>query len=141
MMFPNDRDTYRRTFVAAWRKHQTGVPLEPLESRIAAVVERHPEYQSLLTDDQPSLARDFDPGDGNANPFLHLGLHLAILDQLSIDQPRGIRRLHARLVERLGDPHQAEHQMMSCLAAGLWRLQQGQAAFSEQDYLACIERG
>lgn len=140
-MFPHDRDTYRRTFVTAWHKHQSGAPLEPLESRIVAVVEQHPEFQSLLEDGQSSLARDFDTGDGHANPFLHLGLHLAILDQLSIDQPHGIRRLHARLVERLGDPHQAEHRMMSCLAEGLWRLQHSQAAFSEQDYLACIERG
>lgn len=139
-MFPHHRDTYRRTFIDAWRKHQTGRPLAPLESQIVGVVERHPEFQPLLSDDPSSLQRDFSPDEGDANPFLHLGLHLAILDQLSIDQPRGIRRLHARLVERLGDPHQAEHQMMACLAEGLWRLQQSQAPFSEQDYLACVER-
>jgi len=143
-MFSTDRDTYRRVFVEAWRKHRANEPLEPLESRIVSVIARHPEFQSLLEDAEPPLNRDFGPDNGpdngNANPFFHVGLHLAILEQVSIDQPAGIRRLYAQLVERLGDPHQAEHRMMSCLAESLWKLQQGQATFSERDYLACIER-
>ena len=37
-----------------------------------------------------SLDRDWAPKGGETNPFLHLSLHLAVAEQLAIDQPAGI---------------------------------------------------
>ena len=42
------------------------------------------------------------------NPFLHLSLHLAIEEQLSIDQPPGIRASFEALAEKRGE-HDAKH--------------------------------
>ena len=36
--------------------------------------------------------KDYLPEMGDTNPFLHMSMHMAIKEQLSIDQPAGIRR-------------------------------------------------
>ena len=137
-MLTADRQTHRSAFIAAWAKAQAGQPLEPVEAQIVQVARMHPEYAGFLSDRDGSLEREFPPDLGETNPFLHMGLHIAILDQLSIDQPAGIRRLHQRLVAATGDPHAAEHRLMQCLAEGLWRLQRIQKPFNTKAYLNCI---
>jgi hypothetical protein len=139
-MFSNDRQSHRRTFIAAWEKAQAGQRLEPVEAQIVQVLRHHPEYHALMTDAEAVLDRDFLPEQGESNPFLHMGLHIAILDQLSIDQPAGIRQLYSNLVRATGDPHEAEHQIMECLAEALWTLQRNQAPFDDTAYLDCIRR-
>jgi len=115
-----DRSGLRRLYVEAWRKHRAGQPLEPLEHQIVTVIEQHPEYQALLEDDAEALGRDFTPEAGQSNPFLHMGLHLAIREQSATDRPAGIAAIRAQLVERLADPHEAEHRMLERLAEALW---------------------
>jgi hypothetical protein len=115
-----DRSGLRRLYVEAWRKHRAGQPLEPLEHQIVTVIEQHPEYQALLEDDAEALGRDFTPEAGESNPFLHMGLHLAIREQSATDRPAGIAAIRAQLVERLADPHEAEHRMLERLAEALW---------------------
>jgi len=115
-----DRGGLRRLYVEAWRKHRAGQPLEPLEHQIVTVIEQHPEYQALLEDDAEALGRDFTPEAGQSNPFLHMGLHLAIREQSATDRPAGIAAIRAQLVERLADPHEAEHRMLERLAEALW---------------------
>jgi len=115
-----DRGGLRRLYVEAWRKHRAGQPLEPLEDQIVTVIEQHPEYQALLEDDAEALGRDFTPEAGQSNPFLHMGLHLAIREQSATDRPAGIAAIRAQLVERLADPHEAEHRMLERLAEALW---------------------
>lgn len=115
-----DRSGLRRLYVEAWRKHRAGQPLEPVEHQIVTVIEQHPEYQALLEDDAEALGRDFTPEAGQSNPFLHMGLHLAIREQSATDRPAGIAAIRAQLVERLADPHEAEHRMLERLAEALW---------------------
>lgn len=139
-MFSHHRHTYRQAFMDAWTKSRSGESLEPLEAQIVAVLRLHPEYQPLLEDPEGSLDRDWSPAEGDTNPFLHLGLHLAVLEQLTLDRPAGIRRLHRQLVSTTGDCHEADHRIMGCLAESLWRVQHEARAFDEKGYLKCIRR-
>ena len=115
-----DRSALRRLYVEAWRKHRAGRPLEPLEHQLVTVIELHPEYHALLEDEAEARGRDFTPEAGQSNPFLHMGLHLAIREQSATDRPAGIAAIRAQLVERLADPHEAEHRMLERLAEALW---------------------
>ncbi|RKT44820.1 DUF1841 family protein [Thiocapsa rosea] len=139
-MFAKDRESHRRTFITAWEKAQTGQPLEPVEAQIVQILRQHPEYHRLMTEIETTLERDYLPEQGESNPFLHMGLHIAILDQLNTDQPAGIRRLYGRILQITGDPHETDHRIMECLAEALWTLQRNQAPFDAAGYLACIER-
>lgn len=138
-MFSTDRKTHRETFIDTWTKARSGQPLEPLESQIVQILKMHPEYQNLL-EDPDSLDRDWIPEEGQTNPFLHLGLHVAILEQLSVDRPVGIRKLHQNLTAATGDVHEAEHHLMQCLAEALWRVQHDLKPFNDKAYLKCIRR-
>ncbi|MTW19786.1 DUF1841 family protein [Allochromatium palmeri] len=139
-MFSTDRQTHRQIFLDAWRKSNAQETLEPLESQLVEIMRRHPEYRPFLEDGERALDQDFSPELGQTNPFLHLGLHLAILEQLSIDQPRGIRDHYQRLLARLGDPHRVEHAIMECLAEAIWRVQHQRVPFDDSAYLYCIQR-
>lgn len=136
MIFGNDRMELRRMYKEAWQKSRRGLPLTPLESQIAGVVERHPEYHKEVRTD--ALARDFTPEDGQTNPFLHMGLHLAIGDQVATDRPAGIRREYARLCATLGDNHAAEHRLLDCLGECLWNAQRAGLPPDEERYLELV---
>lgn len=120
-------------YVTAWQKSQAGDTLNPLEAQIAAVVADHPEYHDNLRDG--GTDRDYLPEGGQSNPFLHMGLHLAIREQASTDRPAGIAAIHRRLSRRSGDPHSAEHLMIECLAESLWEAQNRSQPPDEQQYL------
>jgi hypothetical protein len=137
-MFGNDRTAMRRVFTEAWRKQQEGLPLEPLEQLIAGIVRQHPEYHPLIEDPDAALARDFTPEQGHTNPFLHLGMHIGLKEQVSSDRPAGISELYRRLCSKTGDAHEAEHQMMECLGRMLWEAQRAGTTPDETAYLACI---
>lgn len=123
-----------------WAKSQSGEALEPLEAQIVEILRLHPEYHGLLTDPDTTLDRNWLPEQGESNPFLHLGLHLALLEQLSLDRPAGIRKLHRILMTATGDLHEADHRVMACLAEALWRAQHDDKPFDEKAYLKCLKR-
>jgi hypothetical protein len=50
-------------------------------------------------------------------------MHLSISEQISIDQPPGIRNIQQRLVQKLGSEHEAQHQIMECLGQVMWEAQ------------------
>lgn len=133
MIFGNDRNELRQMYVDAWQKARDGRPMSPLEAQIATVIGDHPEYHDEVRGD--ALDSDFLPEAGKTNPFLHMGLHLALRDQLETDRPAGVRALHARIAARTGDPHAAEHRMIDCLAEVLWEAQSSSSAPDEQKYL------
>ncbi len=139
-MFQPSREQARRFYVEAWRRYRVGEPLEPLQALAAELILQHPEYHALLEDAEASLAREWPPELGETNPFLHLGLHLAIAEQLSIDQPRGIRSLYQALCARLDDEHAAQHVLMECLAETIWYAQRSGQAPDATAYLACVKR-
>ncbi|MEJ2327853.1 MAG: DUF1841 family protein [Chromatiaceae bacterium] len=139
-MFTPDRSSMRRFFIDAWKKACAGEPLEALERQIAEVVRQHPEYHGTLTDADVVEDKDFPPEAGQTNPFLHLGLHLAILEQITTDRPAGVRALYQRITAKATDTHQAEHEMMDCLALGLWEAQRAGRKPDETAYLECLRR-
>ena len=127
-------------YVDAWQRFRDSLPLEPIQAQIADVVANHPEYHEALEAGDGTLEREWQGDDGQSNPFLHMGMHLAIREQAATDRPAGIAAIHGKLCERLGDPHAAEHQMMECLAAELWRAQQNGLPPDESDYLEALRR-
>jgi Domain of unknown function (DUF1841) len=129
------REQLRSSYAEAWRKHLARVPLTPLESLIADVIARHPEYQSLVSDAAAAQAFESAAGGGTENPFLHMGLHLAVREQLSIDRPPGVREVLQALAVRLGNEHDAEHVLMEALAETLWEAQRGGPPPDERLYL------
>jgi DNA-binding transcriptional regulator PaaX len=135
-MFGQDREKHRQFFARAWDKHQQAQILEPLETMVVEVILIHPEYHCYLT--APHLDQDFLPQQGQTNPFLHLGLHLALREQLSIDQPKGIRHLYQASVLKCNNSHELEHRMMDCLAEILWTSQRDGVPPNEQAYIDCL---
>ncbi len=139
-MFSGERDQMRQVFFEAWRKDQAGEVLQPLEQMVAGVVRQHPEYHALLNDPQAGMSRDFQPEQGESNPFLHMAMHIGLLEQISTDRPAGIGELYRRLCQRLGETHEAEHRMMECLAHMLWEAQSNNRMPDETAYLDCLRK-
>ena len=139
-MFNPSRQEVRRFFFEIWRKYRDQAPLEGLEKTALEVVLLHPEYHALLHSEDRSIDRDFLPEGGELNPFLHLSLHLALAEQISIDQPRGIRGLHAELLTHAESDHDALHLLLECLGETVWQAQRDHAAPDEEAYLDCIRR-
>ena len=136
-MFDPSRDQVRDTFFETWRKYRAGEPLSGIEALTIDVVLAHPEYHALLSDAERSRERDYvDEG----NPFLHMSLHVALEEQLSIDQPPGIAARFAELLRRTGERHEALHEAIECLAETIWRAQRNNAPPDGDAYLACLER-
>jgi len=133
------RDALRRRYVEAWRRRREGLPLEPLDAAIADVVELHPEYQALLSN-PAGLDAAYTVEAGRTNPFLHMGLHLALREQLATRRPEGIAQVHASLVGHLGDGHEAEHRMIEVLAETLWEAQRAGRPPDEAVYLERLRR-
>src|SRR5688500_18476706 len=106
------RDQLRQMYIETWRKRRERLPMEPLEAQIADIIELHPEYQAALQDPDRVLDRDYSPEGGQSNPFLPMGLHLAIREQIGTDRPQGIRQCFVDLANKIGDEHGAEHQMI-----------------------------
>ncbi len=138
-MFSPSRDDVRAFFRAARRKRMAGDALTPLEEIAAGWAEEHPEYAAELDADDADV-RIADAGSPQENPFLHLSMHLAISEQLQIDQPPGLRAAHERLAARLGSAHAAQHAIMECLGEVLWRAQRDRTAPDGAAYLECVRR-
>ena len=138
-MFNPTRDEVRRFFLGAWRKFRNQVPLEGLERVAVGIMVLHPEFHPLLDAGDSALEWDFDPEGGELNPFLHLSLHLAIAEQVAIDQPHGIRALHAQLQAARGE-HEALHALVECLGETVWQAQRTGSSPDEGAYLDCIRR-
>ena len=134
-MFAPTREEARRFLAGAWSKYRASQPLTALEQRVVGIVAMHPEYHALLEDADRHVERDWSPEGGAMNPFLHLSLHLAVAEQLAIDQPPGIRAEYERLVAKHGDEHDALHDVLECLGEVMWQAQRAGAAPDGITYL------
>ena len=137
MIFGQDRNELRQMYATAWQKRCDGDVLSPLEAQIARVIEEHPEYRDAVSG---NLDKDFTVEQGETNPFLHMGLHLGIREQVATNRPAGIAALHEKLAARLGDAHEAEHRMIDCLAETLWEAQRNNQAPDEMAYLERLSK-
>lgn len=123
-MFNPSREQARRFLVDAWAKYARSEPLTPLEQMAVEIIAAHPEYHRYFEHSERDLERDWRPEGGETNPFLHVSLHLAIAEQLAIDQPPGIRALHDALAAQYeGDTHRARHDLLEALGETLWQAQ------------------
>ncbi|HEX7965776.1 MAG TPA: DUF1841 family protein [Gammaproteobacteria bacterium] len=132
------RSDTRQAFFDVWRKMQAGTPMTALETLIADVIRLHPEYHTLLDQGIEVLDKDWLPEGGETNPFLHMGMHIAIREQLSIDRPPGIKAAYAALLAKTRDVMETEHQMLECLGETLWRAQRENKMPDEQLYLRLV---
>jgi hypothetical protein len=139
-MFGGDRDQMRQVFFDSWRKLQAGDEMEPLEQMVSSVVREHPEYHAMLSDPESGVTKEYLPEGGESNPFLHMAMHISLLEQISTDRPAGVSELYRRLCQRLGDEHAADHQLMECLGRMLWEAQSNNRMPDERAYLDCIRR-
>lgn len=126
-------------FFDTWRKYHAQEPLSGIETLVIDVVLQHPEYHSILDKPEQYRDRDYAPEQGVTNPFLHMSIHLAISEQLSIDQPFGVKTRYQSLLEKTGDAHAAQHEMMDCLAEMIWQAQRNQTPPDPVLYLACLD--
>ena len=111
-----------------------------MENMALEVILLHPEYQAVLEDAERYQDKDYLPETGDINPFLHMGMHIAIKEQLSIDQPIGVRQRFDRLLAKTGDEHAAIHRMMECLAEMIWQAQRNQSSMDASVYFECLDR-
>lgn len=140
-MFNPSRDQVRDFFFDLWAKYRAGHPLAGAELTALDVVLAHPEYHALLEQPERFKAKDYLPEAGETNPFLHLSMHLALAEQLSVDQPPGIRSRYRSLLDQHGgDAMQAQHGVIDCLGEMIWQVQRHQIAFDSDAYLRCLDR-
>ncbi len=140
MLFGQNRDELRRFYVQAWRKYREQSPLQPLEALVCEVIALHPEYHAMLEDEEQALAREFSPEGGQSNPFLHMGMHIALHEQLSTNRPAGIAAAYEQLLKKHRDQHKVEHRMMECLGQAMWEAQRSGLPPDEGAYLDCLKR-
>jgi hypothetical protein len=136
-MFDPSREQVRETFFGAWRKYRAGEPLAGIETLALDVILAHPEYHAMLGEPERYRERHYQD---EANPFLHMSLHVALEEQLSIDQPPGIVQRFRALVQRHGERHEALHEAIECLAETVWRGQRDKLPPDGAAYLDCLER-
>lgn len=139
-MFNPSRDQVRQFFFETWRKFRSSEPLTPLERMATQVLLEHAEYHPVLDAPEKYLAQEYFPEMGETNPFLHLSLHLSVLEQLSIDQPPGIDAAYQTLLRKHGSEHPAQHDLMECLAETIWQAQRDKTTPDGAKYLARLQQ-
>jgi hypothetical protein len=135
MLFPNNRNELRTIYFNSWKKHQQKLPLTAVEAQLVAVILDHPEYHPIFDHEEEYVEKEYLPEMGATNPFLHMGLHLAIRDQIATNRPIGIKRVYRQLLTKYKDPLIVEHHLMQVLAETLWQMQRNNRQLNEADYL------
>ncbi|WP_341890218.1 DUF1841 family protein [Variovorax sp. YR752] len=139
-MFAPSQNDVRRFFCETHRKARDGMPLTPMETLAAHWIAEHPEYHAELDDLDAALAAVYEVEGGRTNPFLHLSMHLTITEQVSIDQPRGIKQAFELLAAKRGSAHEAQHEVMECLGEMIWASQRSGLPPDGERYLECVRR-
>ncbi|MFK5983960.1 MAG: DUF1841 family protein [Pseudomonadota bacterium] len=139
-MLQQNRNDYREVFFKVWQKiDQQQTITDAMENIIAQIISQHPEYHNILSDYDKYIEKDYTPESGQSNPFMHMGMHIAITEQLMTDQPATIKSIYQQLCTKLGDSHTVEHLMMECLGSMMWTAQKNQNMPDFNAYLTCIK--
>lgn len=139
-LFNPTREEVRRFFCDTWKKKAENHILDSMETLASDWMVEHPEYHSLLENPEGALAQDYTPERGETNPFLHLSMHLSISEQISINQPPGIKEIADKLSQKLGSMHEAQHLIMECLGQVMWEAQREGGQLSPEKYLEALKR-
>jgi hypothetical protein len=137
-VFGSDRHSLRDFYKNSWKKQQQGLLLDRLEQQVVQVISEHPEYQAQVLADNASH-KDWAVESGDTNPFLHMGMHLALREQITTDRPAGIAKCYYLLCQSVQSALEAEHQMMECLGQVLWQAQRNNTMPDELAYLNCLQ--
>ncbi len=129
----------RQMFFTCWEKYRQKKTLLPLENEIVQVILAHPEYHATLENPHQFQQQSYFPELGDTNPFLHMGLHLGIREQIATDRPIGIHVIYQSLIKKYIDPLVVEHLMMEQLAECLWRSQKNNLPPDESYYLNALK--
>jgi hypothetical protein len=132
----DERQHMRRVFRETWQKREQKETLTPLEKQLLDVIALHPEYHSLLENPQTE-EKEYRTDN---NPYLHLSLHLGLIEQLSTNRPNGIRDIYQKLYEQHDDEHQAQHMVMEVMGEIMWDAQQSGKLPDEQAYLSKLQK-
>lgn len=136
MFYSNNTNDTRQVFFLSWAHYCNKEPLSPLEAQIVDVIIAHPEYHALLSSPADAASASYSAILGETNPFLHMGLHLALREQIQTDRPKGIADIYQRLLLKYQSILDTEHAMMDHLSDCLWLAQKNQTMPNEQSYLA-----
>lgn len=134
MLYSKNRSEQRAFLSNAWVKFQNNEDLDPMEFQLVEIIKIHPEYHHLI---QTTDAEYF-PEHGQVNPFLHINLHLALREQLSINQPIEVRLAYDSLLEKIKDPHEVEHTLIDCIAEMIFSAQKNHSSFDYENYKRCL---
>ena len=136
MLFNQDRKQQREFLANAWQKYNNKQLLESLEKELVSIIKIHPEYQKNIN----NIDSEYLLEQGVVNPFLHINLHLALREQLSIEQPKGIREIYQKILDIHKDTHEAEHLMMDCIAQMIFLSQKNNTPIDKVTYLDCLKK-
>lgn len=139
-MFNPSREQVRQLFFQTWEKYQKHEILSGIETIALEIVLMHPEYHSVLNNPERFIDQNYSPEIGDTNPFLHMSMHVAIKEQLSINQPIGICERFERLLEITGNEHDSTHHVMECLAEMIWQAQRQNSEPDATIYLNCLDQ-
>jgi hypothetical protein len=139
-LFNPSRDEVRDFFFDAWAKFKQQLPLSDLEKIGVSVMHMHPEYHAILNNAEQFKQQSYFPEMGETNPFLHMSLHLSILEQISINQPTGIATIYTALKNKHQDEHTAQHDILDCLAETIWLAQRNNTGLDAEHYLQLLEQ-
>lgn len=140
-MFAPSQNDVRTFFCEAYQKHLTSsAVLSPMDALAVDWIAQHPEYHAELADLPAALAAVYDVEAGRTNPFLHLSMHLSISEQVSIDQPSGIRQAVELLAAKRGSLHEAHHEVMECLGEMVWASQRSGLPPDGLAYLEAVRK-
>jgi len=138
-LFNPSRDQVRQFFFDTWAKFRQQQPLTDLEAIALQVIQMHPEYHAVLDAPERYLEQAYFPEMGETNPFLHMSLHLSVLEQVAINQPPGIAAAYQALKLKHGTESEAQHDLMDCLAETIWQAQRSGQPPNAEAYIACMQ--
>jgi hypothetical protein len=139
-LFNPTREEVRRFFCDTWKKKNENHILDSMETLAGDWMQEHPEYHALLADPEGAVEQDYTPERGETNPFLHLSMHLSISEQISINQPPGIKEIAEKLAKKLGSEHEAQHRIMECLGQVMWEAQREGKPLNPENYLEALKK-
>jgi len=139
-MFNPSQQDVRRFFCETLRKHHAHEILSPLEAIAADWIDEHPEYHEILSDVDAALEANYSIDQGQTNPFLHLSMHLSIAEQISVDQPKGVKAAFQALANKFNSEHEAHHQIMECLGEMIWNSQRTGLPPDGQAYIESLQK-
>ena len=140
-MYDVNTDDVRRFFAYVWQHRFAPLQLDGLQRQALRILEAHREYAHILENIEEYMDYEWTPDKGESNPFLHLSMHLSIQEQVAIDQPFGIRAIHAQLCAHHNDNWvAAEHEMMEALAETLWEAQRFKRGLDVNNYMTKLRK-